>query len=92
MNGTRLLKPVLSRQILDHQQIGTRRIVATDHPIYDELVRDQRGSRRARWEIVRGLCNGVPSSVAVYKTETEARNAWKALVSTAQLAEGTVST
>lgn len=62
--------------MLEYRETGVRRVAGTEHPVRDELVRDQRGDARATWQVVRGLCNGVPSRADEYTTEREARAAW----------------
>lgn len=61
---------------IDERVTGHRTIVGTDWPVVDQLLRLACGGGRPRWQIVRGLCNGVPARAENYRTLREAREAF----------------
>lgn len=48
--------------------VGYRTIAGTDWPIVDSVVRD--GPRS--WQVIKGLCNGVPYSAKDFRTRRAA--------------------
>lgn len=68
------------QQQLAHRNDGQRTVNGTEHPIVSLLVRDQIPGKKPTWQIVHGLCNGVPARVETYRTKAAAVNDWHDLV------------
>jgi len=60
------------KSVIASKTVGKRTINGTDWPIEDQIVRQQFGTSRPEWHVVRGLCNGVPYDVETYRTRKEA--------------------
>lgn len=69
----------MTTKTIDERTLGHRPIAGTDWPVRDLLTREQIPGRRPQWQIVRGLCNGVPTGVDTYSTRREALEAWRTL-------------
>jgi hypothetical protein len=65
------------RRILDENTVSTRLIAGTEWPIMDQLVRDQRLGEHPQWQLVIGLCNGIPDDVLSFRTLRAARAAYE---------------
>ena len=69
----------MSAKVLDSFQLGVRLITGTEWPIVYELRRVEMPDRRPEWEIVFGLCNGVPDRVETFRTLRAAQEVWDSL-------------
>lgn len=63
---------MMTPELIDELQVGTRMVAGTDWPVIDQLWR--RGPHT--WEIVRELCNGVPRARETFRSEAAAREAF----------------
>jgi len=63
-------------KIIDERTQGHRLEGATAWPVRDLLTREQIPGKRAEWQIVCGLCNGVPERVETFRRLTDARARW----------------
>jgi hypothetical protein len=59
--------------MLAERKNGTRRVLATDWPIYDRLQYD---TRLGVWIVTYGLCNGVPDRAETYRSRAAADHAF----------------
>ncbi len=66
----------LSTTILEERTTGRRTVNGTEWTISDRLVALGAPQRGCRWQIVSGLCNGVPDSGRLYRSLAAARAAW----------------
>jgi len=55
------------RKVIIESNVGYRYVTGTSWPIVDQLVRDTIPGRKPTYEVVRGLCNGVPDSCLVFR-------------------------
>lgn len=70
----------MNRAVVEERRVGTRVLAGTEWPIVDQLVRHADGRAHGGWQIIRGLCNGVPDGATFYPSESAAREAWEGRV------------
>ena len=62
----------MSRAIVAERQTGEREVLGTTWPIVDRVERVELASKRPRWVVTRGLCNGVPVAAREHSTKVAA--------------------
>lgn len=60
-----------STKKIQEKVVSYRLVGGTDFPVFDQLLR-QEWNGKVHWQIIRGLCNGVPDSGKRYSTLKEA--------------------
>ncbi|HKP08337.1 MAG TPA: hypothetical protein VJU58_13875 [Microbacterium sp.] len=76
------------RELLEEVDVRVRVIAGTEWPVRDQLWR----TGRSRWEVVRELCNGVPRTTEIYRSEAAAREAFAARLDGAKPRAGAPAT
>lgn len=63
---------MILNELIEELEIGWRRVAGTDWPVVDQLRR----TGRREWTVIRELCNGAPRAATIYRSETQAREAF----------------